>query len=150
MNVFSRSVRGSRLDAQTAEALAREDWNIIEAHVCRHSFAEVQFGNISLLKNSKASEGPRLSELPGFTATRDWVSDLATDLASWNAKTLEWSAVDRGALLIGPLGVGKTMFATALAAGLGIALVATSAGQWQSSGDGYPGEMLRAMRGRLQ
>ncbi|CAN7342830.1 AAA family ATPase [Rhizobium sp. LjRoot258] len=146
LNAVRKLTGRSRLDAKTAEALAREDWNIIEALVCRHSFAEVKFGNLSLLKDSKAPQGPRLSDLPGFTSTRGWVSDLATDLASWNAKKLEWSALDRGALLVGPPGVGKTMFATALAAELGIALVATSAGQWQSSGDGYLGEMLRAMR----
>ena len=44
------------------------------------------------------------------------------------------------------LGVGKTMFAKALAAEIGVTLIATSAGRWQSAGDGHLGDMLRAMR----
>ncbi len=134
------------LDDRTAAAVASQDWDVIEALLCRHSLADITFDTRRSTEDSEASEGPRLSQLPGFEPAREWASKLATDLSSWRDKTLAWSALDRGALIVGPPGVGKTMFAKALAAELGVTLIATSAGRWQSAGDGYLGSMLRAMR----
>ncbi|HTO34046.1 MAG TPA: AAA family ATPase [Pararhizobium sp.] len=134
------------LDDRTAAAVVGEDWEVIEALICRHSLADINFDTLRFAEDSQVPEGPRLSELPGFEPAREWVSKLATDVLSWRDKTLAWSALDRGALIVGPPGVGKTMFAKALAAELGVTLIATSAGRWQSAGDGYLGNMLRAMR----
>jgi len=134
------------LDDGTAAAVAGEDWDVIEALLCRHSLADINFDTLRFAEDSQASERPRLSELPGFEPAREWVSKLATDLLSWRDKRLAWTELDRGALIVGPPGVGKTMFANALAAELGVTLIATSAGRWQSAGDGYLGSMLRAMR----
>lgn len=146
LNAVRKLARRPRLDATTAEAVAGEDWGMIEALVSRYSLADFSFDTLRLIKDSDVPEGPRLSELPGFEPAREWASKLATDLVSWRDKTLAWSALDRGALIVGPPGVGKTMFAKALAAELGVTLIATSAGRWQSAGDGHLGDMLRAMR----
>lgn len=140
-----------RLPLDVAEKLVDEDWATIDALLCRQSLEGVAFGRLTELKDSAASiEVPRLSQLPGLGAVRKWTSELAIDLAAWKEGRLSWATIDRAALLIGPPGVGKTMCAAALAAELGLELVATSAGQWQSSKGGHLGDMLRAMRASFE
>lgn len=133
----------NRIDGEAARRLVNENWDVIDALLCRQS--------LDCLVNPRPPEDPasnstRLHELPGFSSVRPWASDLVADIAAWKAGKLRWSDVDRGALLVGPPGVGKTMCAGALAAELGLPLIATSAGQWQSAGGGYLGDMLRSMR----
>lgn len=135
----------SKIDGEAARKLVNESWSVIDALLCRQSLDCLMTENTTRFKDSP-SVGPRLSELPGFASVRSWASELVTDLVGWRAGKLEWSNVDRAALLIGPPGVGKTMCAGALAAELGLPIIATSAGQWQSAGSGYLGDMLKAMR----
>ncbi len=135
----------SKIDVETARKLVNENWGIIDALLCRQSLDCLTVETTARSKDTQFM-GPRLSELPGFASVRSWVSELVTDLVAWKAGKLEWSTVDRAALLIGPPGVGKTMCAGALAAELRLPIISTSAGQWQSAGNGYLGDMLRSMR----
>ncbi|MGO7856857.1 AAA family ATPase [Rhizobium ruizarguesonis] len=136
----------SRIALETARKLVNADWDVIDALLCRQSLDDVSFGANLAPKDSPLVTGRRLSELPGLAAVRDWASKLATDLTWWREGRLDWSLVDSAALLVGPPGVGKTLCASALAVELGIAFIPTSAGQWQSAGEGHLGDMLRAMR----
>lgn len=130
-----------------AERLVEEDWEVIEALLCRHSLDELPFGQgFEAGVKPPIKDVAPLSQLPGLTGVRTWALELAIDLAEWRAGRLAWSEVDRSALMVAPPGMGKTMAAASLAAELGIPLVSTSAGQWQSSGTGHLGDMLRAMR----
>ncbi|ORE93257.1 AAA family ATPase [Aurantimonas sp. 22II-16-19i] len=92
-----------------------------------------------------ASSGPRLEELAGYGPARAWGLDLARDLADWKAGRIGWSAVDRGLLLSGPPGTGKTTYAKALARTCGVPLIASSVAQWQQ-GDGHLGQVLGKMK----
>lgn len=85
-----------------------------------------------------------LRELRAFGEATDWGLQLADDLAAFKAGLLPWSEIDRGALLHGAPGVGKTTFARALAATCDVPLIATSVAQWNARD--HLGATLKKMR----
>ncbi|OCP19675.1 MULTISPECIES: AAA family ATPase [unclassified Ensifer] len=87
---------------------------------------------------------PPLEQLPGYGEAKVWGLQLASDLAEWRDGKLDWADVDRGLLLSGPPGVGKTQFARSLAVTCDCHFIATSVAQWQAKG--HLGDLLKAMR----
>lgn len=127
--------------------LAKKDWDVIDALMCRRTLSRsVMQPRRRELTSASHSSSVKLSQLPGYGPARDWVANLSRDFAAWRTGDVRWSELDRAAVLAGSPGTGKTFFASALAAELGVELVATSAGEWQSAGQGYLGDTLKAMR----
>jgi cell division protease FtsH len=88
---------------------------------------------------------PRLEDLHGLGKAKDWGLALARDIADYKAGIISWSDIDRGCVLHGLPGTGKTTFAKALATTCNVPLVATSYSVWQRSRDGHLGHVLTAI-----
>jgi cell division protease FtsH len=81
----------------------------------------------------------------GFGDASAWAKELKKDLDNWRDGHLPWSEVDKGCLLYGPPGTGKTKFVAGLAVACNVHLEVASVAKWQSSKDGFLGDMLTAM-----
>lgn len=144
--VSARRLSGAMpISRVTVEALAGQSMEVIEAAIGRRHLDATSLQQMTALLQ-KPDITPSLDELPGYSGQRAWVEGLKRDVADWRAGQIAWQDVDRGALISGPPGTGKTLFAKALAKTLGLKLVATSVGEWQSAGTGHLGDMVRSMR----
>lgn len=85
------------------------------------------------IDRDRAAPAVRLRDLTGYGPAKDWGLQLARDLAAYRAGDLPWDDVDKGLMLAGPPGCGKTFFARALAAECGVPLIETSYAAWEAS-----------------
>lgn len=87
---------------------------------------------------------PTVERLHGYGAASGWAMALKADLALWQSRQLDWSALSAKLLLSGPPGTGKTSFAKALCNTLQIPLIATSVSTWLEAS--YLGDVVRRMK----
>ena len=95
------------------------------------------------VKPSPVIKNP-LENLFGYGAAIDWGLQFCRDIEDVKAGRIAWDSVNRGLLLFGPPGSGKTRFARELASAADLPLFVASYAQWQS--EGHQGDLLKAMR----
>jgi ATP-dependent Zn protease len=86
------------------------------------------------LRTVDPGTGLGLSDLHGLGEAREWAEDLIADIHAAIDGKLPWSQVDRGALLVGAPGTGKTTLAKAIAKACGVKFVQGSASAWMAEG----------------
>lgn len=89
-----------------------------------------------------------LHEVSGYGDAASWGIQLAEDLAAWQAGKIDWQDVDRGVVLCGRPGTGKTTYGRILATTCGVPIIETSSARWQAKG--HLGDMLKAMRSAFE
>lgn len=86
----------------------------------------------------------RLADLHGLGPAKAWAEGLVRDLRDYRAGRIALTDLDRGCLLVGPAGTGKTTLARVLAREAEVNLIATSAATWLSHS--HLGEVIQAVR----
>ena len=148
---FLTITTGSQATAQLTDLKAE----LINPKILRLAYRRGQNADACVGRLAKSIEQsaslrtqPRLSlsQLAGMPEVVAWAQTLATDIAEYRAGRIQWSDMDRGALLCGPPGTGKTSAAHAIADYCRVPFIATSYAQWQATGEGHLGDVTRAMR----
>lgn len=122
--------------------LQHQEVGLIDSAFRRGRLAERAIGRLRKL-SSHAANNKQILPLSSFGVAGEWGERLKRDLALWREGVLPWNQVDKGILLYGPPGTGKTSFAKSLAVECNAHFIASSLGQWQSSG--HMGDLLKAM-----
>jgi ATP-dependent Zn protease len=86
----------------------------------------------------------RLADLHGLGPAKAWAEGLVRDLHDFRAGRIALNDLDRGCLLAGPPGTGKTTLARVLAREAEVSLIATSAATWLSHS--YLGQVIQAVK----
>ena len=100
---------------------------------------------IERLESVDAARGLTLKELHGLGEAREFAEDLIADLHAAIRGEIDWAQVDRGVLLAGPPGTGKTTLARAIAKDCGVRFINASASGWMATGE-HLGHHIRAIR----
>ena len=97
------------------------------------------------LSDVDPEQGLSLHDLHGLGEARQFAEDLIADIHAATSGRLPWAQVDRGALLVGAPGTGKTTLAKAIAKDCGVRFISASAASWQAAGESL-GPHISAIR----
>lgn len=89
---------------------------------------------------------PSLDDAVEYGDARAWGLDLRADIADLRAKKVSWADIDRGAVLEGPPGSGKTTFARILGDACDLPVIMSSISELFASSEGNLDSVIKAQR----
>lgn len=89
---------------------------------------------------------PRLEDAIEYGEARSWGLELCADIADLKLGKITWSDIDRGCILEGPPGSGKTTFARILGQACGLEVIVGSVSELFASSAGYLDSVIKAQR----
>lgn len=151
----AREIGLKGMTPQDAEYLAGLDFRKVRVAVrggrsfrsamSRLRHAEAQFQLVAAEETVRPTKPNKtLHQMAGYGGASSWGLQLAEDIAAWQAGLIDWEDVDRGAVLFGKPGCGKTTYGRVLAETCGVPIIEASSASWQAMG--HLGDMLKAMR----
>ncbi len=85
------------------------------------------------LSNTNAMNAPGLTDIHGLGEAKVQAEELVADIKLAASGHISWSEVDKGMLLVGPPGTGKTMLARAVSKDTGLRFLYGSTSEWFST-----------------
>lgn len=89
---------------------------------------------------------PRLEDAVEYGEARDWAMSLRDDIADYRKGTISGHDLDKGCVLHGPPGTGKSLLAQMLGEACGVPVVVSSLGEMFAQTQGYLNEMIKQLR----
>tara|TARA_R110002124_G_scaffold144122_15_gene309058 strand:- start:5131 stop:7053 length:1923 start_codon:yes stop_codon:yes gene_type:complete len=91
------------------------------------------------------ASAPPLSQLAGYGEAQAWGGRLIADLGRWRAGQLDFSKIQKNAILAGPPGIGKSTYMRSLAKSAELPLFVSSVGTLFATTSGYLDSVIKGI-----